>query len=244
MQQLLDRGLVKIEGRAELPGRPLLYSTTDLFLDHFGIRHLDDLPNAAELRRVKLPDAGGNRRRRRRRPRPGNRATLPLNIEEPPGNRLEWRNCRGIPDAFFSFQRARLVLNRGGSTAMSMSIEDIRTKIDRVDRELLKLLSERAELVHEVGEIKRKEGLEIFAPDREEKLLRKLVELNKQEQGPPPGKIPPRHLPRDHQRRPGAGAGLAHRLSRTRRIVDPSGGDQPLRQQRALSSGGQHRGCV
>ena len=55
MQQLLDRSLVKIDGRADLPGRPLLYSTTDLFLDHFGIRHLDDLPNSAELRRVKLP---------------------------------------------------------------------------------------------------------------------------------------------------------------------------------------------
>lgn len=55
MQQLLDRGLVKIEGRAELPGRPLLYSTTDQFLDHFGIRHLDDLPNSAELRRAQLP---------------------------------------------------------------------------------------------------------------------------------------------------------------------------------------------
>lgn len=55
VQQLLDRGLLKIEGRADLPGRPLLFSTTDMFLDHFGIRHLDDLPNAAELRRVKLP---------------------------------------------------------------------------------------------------------------------------------------------------------------------------------------------
>jgi segregation and condensation protein B len=57
VQQLLDRNLLKIDGRADLPGRPLLYSTTDLFLDHFGIRHLDDLPNAAELRRVKLPTA-------------------------------------------------------------------------------------------------------------------------------------------------------------------------------------------
>ena len=55
VQQLLDRGFVKIDGRAELPGRPLLYSTTDMFLDHFGVRTLDDLPNAAELRRVKLP---------------------------------------------------------------------------------------------------------------------------------------------------------------------------------------------
>lgn len=55
VQQLVDRGLVKIEGRAELPGRPLLYGTTDSFLDHFAVRTLDDLPNATELRRIKLP---------------------------------------------------------------------------------------------------------------------------------------------------------------------------------------------
>lgn len=57
VQQLVDRGLVKIEGRADLPGRPLLYGTTDAFLDHFAVRTLDELPNAAELRRVKLPTA-------------------------------------------------------------------------------------------------------------------------------------------------------------------------------------------
>lgn len=55
VQQLLDRGLVKVEGRAELPGKPLLYGTTEGFLDHFAIRSVDDLPNAQELRRVKLP---------------------------------------------------------------------------------------------------------------------------------------------------------------------------------------------
>jgi len=69
-----------------------------------------------------------------------------------------------------------------------MTLEDLRNQIDRVDRELLKLLSERADLVHEVGEIKRKEGLEIFAPDREEKLLRKLTELNKKNKGRLPEK--------------------------------------------------------
>jgi segregation and condensation protein B len=57
VQQLLDRGLVRIEGRADLPGRPLLYGTTDAFLDHFGVRTLDELPNATELRRMKLPTA-------------------------------------------------------------------------------------------------------------------------------------------------------------------------------------------
>jgi len=57
LQKLLDRELVRIGGRAELPGRPLLYETTELFYEHFGIRSIDDLPNATELRRVKLPEA-------------------------------------------------------------------------------------------------------------------------------------------------------------------------------------------
>ena len=57
LQKLLDRELVRIGGRAELPGRPLLYETTELFYEHFGIRSIDDLPNAGELRRVKLPEA-------------------------------------------------------------------------------------------------------------------------------------------------------------------------------------------
>lgn len=57
MQVLLDRGLVKIAGRAELPGRPLLYETTGYFLEHFGLKHVEELPNSDELRRVPLPKA-------------------------------------------------------------------------------------------------------------------------------------------------------------------------------------------
>lgn len=56
LQKLLDRDLVRIGGRAELPGRPLLYQTTELFFEHFGINSIDDLPNASELRRIKLPE--------------------------------------------------------------------------------------------------------------------------------------------------------------------------------------------
>lgn len=56
IQKLLDRDLVRIGGRAELPGRPLLYQTTELFFEHFGINSIDDLPNSSELRRVKLPE--------------------------------------------------------------------------------------------------------------------------------------------------------------------------------------------
>ena len=57
LQTLMERGLVKIAGRAEIPGRPLLYETTQFFLDHFGLRNLDELPNAEELRRRNLPIA-------------------------------------------------------------------------------------------------------------------------------------------------------------------------------------------
>jgi segregation and condensation protein B len=57
LQTLMERGLVKISGRAEVPGRPLLYSTTQFFLDHFGLRNLDELPNVEELRTRYLPIA-------------------------------------------------------------------------------------------------------------------------------------------------------------------------------------------
>jgi segregation and condensation protein B len=57
LQTLMERGLVKISGRADVPGRPLLYETTQFFLDHFGLRNLDELPNAEELKRRYLPSA-------------------------------------------------------------------------------------------------------------------------------------------------------------------------------------------
>ena len=53
---LMDRNVIRIAGRADLPGRPLLYETTDVFLEHFGIKTVDELPNASELRSVKLPE--------------------------------------------------------------------------------------------------------------------------------------------------------------------------------------------
>jgi segregation and condensation protein B len=55
LQTLMERALVKISGRAEIPGRPLLYETTEFFLDHFGLRNLDELPNVEELRTRHLP---------------------------------------------------------------------------------------------------------------------------------------------------------------------------------------------
>ena len=54
MQTLLERGLVEQSGRAEVVGRPALYSTTPFFLEYFGLRALEDLPAADELRRVSV----------------------------------------------------------------------------------------------------------------------------------------------------------------------------------------------
>ncbi len=59
-----------------------------------------------------------------------------------------------------------------------MALDDIRNRIDDVDAELLRLLSVRADLVHEVGEIKKKEGLSIYAPEREEAVFQRVVKLN------------------------------------------------------------------
>ena len=55
LQSLIERGLVGIGGRADLPGKPFLYETSKNFLEHFGIKNVDDLPNASELRQVELP---------------------------------------------------------------------------------------------------------------------------------------------------------------------------------------------
>ena len=52
MQTLQERGLVEQMGRAEVVGRPMTYGTTALFLEYFGLRALDSLPAADELRRI------------------------------------------------------------------------------------------------------------------------------------------------------------------------------------------------
>lgn len=54
MQTLLERGLIEQLGRAEVVGRPMTYGTTSQFLEYFGMRNLEDLPAADELRRIPI----------------------------------------------------------------------------------------------------------------------------------------------------------------------------------------------
>lgn len=51
LRTLIDRGLIKVLGRADQPGSPLLYGTTAEFLDRFGLASLKDLPRDNELAR-------------------------------------------------------------------------------------------------------------------------------------------------------------------------------------------------
>jgi len=49
LKSLLERGLIEVVARGDGLGRPLLYGTTPLFLEHFALRHLEELPRIDEL---------------------------------------------------------------------------------------------------------------------------------------------------------------------------------------------------
>ncbi len=49
VQKLLEKDLITISGRAEGPGKPLLYKTSQTFMDHFGINSAKDLPKLKEI---------------------------------------------------------------------------------------------------------------------------------------------------------------------------------------------------
>lgn len=44
VRKLLFRGLIDVAGRSDLPGKPMLYKTTDKFLDYFNLSSIDELP--------------------------------------------------------------------------------------------------------------------------------------------------------------------------------------------------------
>ncbi len=54
---LFEAGWIKPRGRRKTPGRPLMWGTTDGFLDHFGLETLRDLPGLSELKAAGLLDA-------------------------------------------------------------------------------------------------------------------------------------------------------------------------------------------
>ena len=57
-------------------------------------------------------------------------------------------------------------------------IEELRSRVDEVDRELIRILNERARIVQEMVEVKAQAGKPLFDPKREEEILRKVAEVN------------------------------------------------------------------
>ncbi len=55
---LLNKGLVRIVGRKEVPGRPFLYGTTKEFLEYFGLKSLEDIPKIEALSLPLQPEVG------------------------------------------------------------------------------------------------------------------------------------------------------------------------------------------
>lgn len=53
---LMEAGWIRLAGRREVPGRPVIYATTAEFLDHFGLASRRDLPGIDELRAAGLLD--------------------------------------------------------------------------------------------------------------------------------------------------------------------------------------------
>jgi len=49
IQKLLEKDLIVIEGKSDGPGKPLVYSTSKSFMDHFGLKSMSDLPKLKDL---------------------------------------------------------------------------------------------------------------------------------------------------------------------------------------------------
>jgi len=56
LKTLLQKKLIKIAGRKKAPGSPLIYRTTDKFLEYFGLNSLEDLPKEEEISKLLEPD--------------------------------------------------------------------------------------------------------------------------------------------------------------------------------------------
>lgn len=56
LNKLLERGLIQVTGRAELPGRPIQYGTTDDFLEFIGVKSIDEIPASDVLSNRQISD--------------------------------------------------------------------------------------------------------------------------------------------------------------------------------------------
>lgn len=63
IRQLMEKALIEVSGRADSPGKPLLYKTSRHFLQHFGINSVDELPKPREIDEILKDDDMAEHRR-------------------------------------------------------------------------------------------------------------------------------------------------------------------------------------
>src|SRR5262249_12995663 len=66
----------------------------------------------------------------------------------------------------------------------SASLRHLRSQIDKLDLQILKLVNERASVAGEIGKFKNDQGDEVFSPAREEEVLQNVLALNEKGKGP------------------------------------------------------------
>src|ERR1700689_1542106 len=69
--------------------------------------------------------------------------------------------------------------NNAVATRSPAALKSLRTTIDRLDLQILKLVNERASLAAEIGKVKTEHGTEVFSPAREEEVYQSVLEHNK-----------------------------------------------------------------
>ena len=97
-----------------------------------------------------------------------------------------------------------------------MTLDELRTRIDALDGEIVTLLNERARCAQQIGELKKNVNAPIYVPEREQAVFKRLAEHNA---GPPFGHGHRVHLPRGHQRDSRAREADQRGLSRAERHV-------------------------
>ena len=157
---LLNKGLIKITGRKEVPGRPFLYGTTKEFLEYFGLKSLEDMPKMEEFTQ--------------------------LGVDMPNGHAVTCRQKHGklclLTDARTNSQPGKQrsvthqmnVAEPDNRRILDMDLSHLRKKIDGLDAKIIELLNDRAAITLSIGKEKIKNKKPIYAPDREQDVLKRI----------------------------------------------------------------------
>src|SRR5271165_1520901 len=75
--------------------------------------------------------------------------------------------------------RSKTETDHASSAKILAHLKQLRSQIDKLDLQILKVISERSTLAAEIGRIKNDQGAEVFSPIREEEVLQHVIDANK-----------------------------------------------------------------